>query len=71
MPDRKQHLVSNRGLKVKINGVGQRVPSGLQRRHGRNWTHKSLWLSHQDEQCSQCLQGGGGDHGYEDTNRHM
>lgn len=67
MLGRKQHLVSNLGLDVKVGGGGvrgQRVPSVLQRRHGRNWTHKSLWLSHLDEQCSQCLQGE--DRGYED-----
>lgn len=53
-------LLVNRGLKVEV-GWGQRVPSVLQRRHGRNWTHKSLWLSHLDEQCSQCLQWGWGE----------
>lgn len=58
MLDRKRHLVSEQGQRS-----GQRVPSVLQRRHGRNWTHMSLWLSHLDEQCSQCLRGG--DHGYE------
>lgn len=69
MLDRKQHFVSNGRLKVKSRG--QRVPSVLQRRHGRNWTHKSLWLSHLDEQYSQCLQGGGEDHGYEETHTHI
>ena len=60
MLDRKQHLVSNRGFRVEGQGGGGGVPSALQRRHGRNWTHKSLWLSHLDEQCSQYLQGEGG-----------
>lgn len=73
MLDRKQHLVSS--WKVKGQIMAHEVPSELQRRHGRNWTHKSLWLSHQDEQCSQCLWGGGGvgggDRGYEDKHLHF
>lgn len=59
----KQHLVSNRHVS------SLKVPSVLQRTHGRNWTHKSLWLSHLDEQCSLCLWGGG-ENVVMKTNRH-
>lgn len=32
------------------------VPSALPKRHGRSWTHRSLWPSRRAGPCSRCLQ---------------